>query len=279
MRYMRFVAGLLCLLCVAVAQAEEADPVSKLAWQVGPGVGLIGDKATINIPAGYGFLNAAETKKFMDMNQNFSNGNEYLLTPANMEWFAIFRFNPVGYVKDNETVNASEILDAVKQGTEAGNEERRKRGWSTMTVKGWRFQPQYDAQAKLLEWALLAKNDNDNTDVVNYNTRLLGRTGVMEVVLVSNPATLDGAVGELKKSLGDYSFVSGEKYSEFKAGDHVAEFGLAALVAGGAAAVAAKKGFFAAIGAFLAATWKLIAAAFVGVFYWLKNLFSSKKDQ
>ncbi|HEU0188092.1 MAG TPA: DUF2167 domain-containing protein [Gallionellaceae bacterium] len=264
---------------MAVAQAEQEDPVSKLAWQVGPGVGLIGDKATINIPEGYGFLNAAETKKFMDMNQNFSNGKEYLLAPPGMSWFAIFSFNPVGYVKDDETVNANEILDAVKQGTETGNEERRKRGWSTMTVKGWRFQPQYDSQAKLLEWALLAKNDRDNTDVVNYNTRLLGRTGVMEVVLVSDPTTLDGAVGDLKKSLGAYSFVAGEKYSEFKAGDHVAEFGLAALVAGGAAAVAAKKGFFAAIGAFLAATWKLIAAAFVGVFYWLRNLFSSKKDQ
>jgi len=66
----------------------------------------------------------------------------------------------------------------------------------------------------------------------------------MQVVLVSSPETLDQSVGSLKKALGGYDFTRGEKYAEFRPGDHVAEFGLAALIAGGAAAVATKKGFW-----------------------------------
>src|SRR5438046_7897948 len=38
-----------------------------------------------------------------------------------------------------------------------------------------------------------------------------------------------------KSALGGYGFVSGENYAEFKAGDKIAEYGLAALVLGGAA--------------------------------------------
>jgi uncharacterized membrane-anchored protein len=71
--------------------------------------------------------------------------------------------------------------------------------------------------------------------------------------------------------------VSGERYTEFKQGDHVAEFGLAALVLGGAAAVATKKGLWGAIAAFLAAFWKLIAGVTVAALAGLRSIFKSKK--
>jgi uncharacterized membrane-anchored protein len=60
----------------------------------------------------------------------------------------------------------------------------------------------------------------------------------------------------------------GERYAEFKQSDRVAEFGLAALIAGGAAALATKKGFWAIIAGFLAAAWKFVAAAVIGVLAW-----------
>jgi len=56
----------------------------------------------------------------------------------------------------------------------------------------------------------------------------------------------------------------------------VAEFGLAALIAGGAAAVATKKGFWAVIAGFFAAAWKFIAVAVVGLLAWLRSLFKGK---
>ncbi len=43
----------------------------------------------------------------------------------------------------------------------------------------------------------------------------------------------------------NFTWKAGESYAEFREGDKVAEYGLAALIAGGAAAVAIKTGFLA----------------------------------
>lgn len=90
---------------------------------------------------------------------------------------------------------------------------------------------------------------------------------------------LDRTVATLKTLLTDgYQYVPGEKYAEFRQGDRVAEFGLAALIAGGATAVAAKKGWLAAIGAFFAAAWKFILAIAAAALIWLKKLFGKKSQ-
>ena len=254
----------------------QSNPLAELDWQVGPTEGTIGNKAKIQVPDGYVFLGKNDTKKLMEMMENIPGENEYVFAPNDLSWFAVFEFSPVGYVKDNETLDAQSLLDTVTRGTEQGNVERRKRGWSTMTILGWRFQPRYDRRNNLLEWAFLAKEDRSNSQIVNYNTRLLGRTGVMEVVLVADPDVLDTSVSAFKQAIKGYSFVSGERYADYRKGDRVAEFGLAALIAGGAAAVATKKGFWAAIAGFLAAAWKFVVAAVIGLFAWVVSLFKRK---
>ena len=278
-RYSAAFAALLFLSGPA-AQAQqpqhEENPLATLGWQHGPASGRIGAKAKIRIPEDYAFLDAAETKKFNELTQNISAGDEYVFAPASMQWFAVFRFSPVGYVKDDEKVDADAILASVRSGTAAANQERAKRGWPTMTVQGWRFTPQYDAQAKLLEWALLATDDATKQEVVNYNTRILGRTGVMSVIVVTSPRRLDESVADFKRVIGGYEYAPGEKYAEFKPGDHVAEIGLAALIAGGAAAVATKKGFWAVLGGFIAAAWKFLAAGAVALIAALRRLFRPK---
>lgn len=136
----------------------------------------------------------------------------------------------------------------------------------------------------MLEWAFLIRDAESNTPVVNYYTRILGRTGVMEVILVASPDQMDAAIADLKQKFNGFEYNAGEKYSEFKQGDRVAEFGLAALILGGAAAVATKKGFWAVLGGFLAAAWKFIAvllfaviAKIGSVINWVKSLFTRKK--
>src|SRR3546814_13198880 len=94
--------------------------------------------------------------------------------------------------------------------------------------------------------------------LLNYNTGLLGRGGVMEVVLVADPQTLDASIASFKELVPGYEFGAGEKYAEFREGDHVAEYGLAALITGAAAAVAAQHGRLAAIGIFLAQPSQLL---------------------
>lgn len=269
------VIACLALVPIAVTHAQD-DPYEELNWEFGPTEGAIGNKAEIHVPDGYAFLGAEDTKKFMEVNENFASGKEYVFAPDDLSWFAVFEFDPSGYVEDNETLDADSLLDSATRGTEAGNIERRKRGWGTMSIKGWRFQPRYDDQNNMLEWAILAQDDASQTDIINYNTRLLGRTGVMQVVLVADPETLGSSVVSLKQALSKYDFVAGERYAEFREGDRVAEYGLAALIAGGAAAVATKKGFWAATVAFMLAAKKFVLVAVIGLFAWIGSLLKRK---
>lgn len=265
---------------VLMAQAEQPDPIEQLQWQHGPAKVAIGPRASMALPEGYRFLNAAETRKFMELTQNIPSDEEYLLAPENMEWWTAFTFAETGYVKDDETLDPADLLASIKEGTELSNEERRKRGWETMSVTGWRFEPRYDKSTQLLEWAINAVNDADNAPIINYNTRLLGRKGVMEVVLVANPDGLDTAVSQLKTTLKGFSYNPGETYAEYREGDHVAEYGLAALVAGGAAAVITKKGLWPVIAAFFLKFWKLVLMAVAGIgMFFKKRLGGGDKEK
>ena len=251
---------------LASAQSEEQSPFANLPWEFGPTKGAIGTRATIDVPEGYAFLDAEGARQFNEIAENPPTGtDEYILAPTDLAWVAFFNFNEVGYVKDDEKLDPDDILGSIREGTKAGNEEREKRGWDTMEILGWSFQPQYDQQINALEWAILAQMQQSGSQVINYNTRLLGRRGVMEVVVATDPELLTTSIANFKSLVPGYQFSTGEKYAEFKEGDHIAEYGLAALITGGAAAVAAKKGWLAAIGVFLLKIWKLLVVGVVAV--------------
>ena len=135
-------------------------------------------------------------------------------------------------------------------------------GMEAIFTDGWQVPPHYDIQSKRLEWGTRLKTGAGNL-IVNYTSRLLGRSGVMSAILVSDPGNLAADTQQFKAALQQFTYIPGENYAEFKAGDKVAEYGLAALVLGGAAAIATKKGLWAVIGGFLAAFWKIIAGVAV----------------
>lgn len=269
---MLFVLATLLAAPPASAQEGRPDPVTQLPWQVGPTVGRISDRATIDVPEGFAFLGAEGVRKLDELFENPPvDVDQYVVAPTTLDWVAYFNFNPIGFVKDDETLDADELLSSIREGTEQSNVERRKRGWDTLQITGWSFKPQYDRQLKALEWAVNGELDQSKSQVVNYNTRLLGRRGVMEVTVVAVPAKVQSAIQAFKDLMPGYTFASGEKYAEFKAGDHVAEIGLAALITGGAAAVASKKGLFAAIGIALVKFWKLLLIGIGAIGMWIRK--------
>lgn len=264
----------------AIAQDSEHNPVGELPWQLGPTTGQIARHATIQVPEDFAFLGAEGTRDLEVLMQNPPSGvDQFVVAPHDLTWVAYFSFNPTGYIQDDESLEADALLNSITEGTRHSNEERRKRGWDTLRILGWSFQPKYDEQLNALEWAILAETEQSQSRIVNYNTRLLGRRGVMEVTLVTDPELLDASVATFKTLMPGYEFAAGEKYAEFKPGDHVAEIGLAALITGGAAAVASKKGFFAAIGVALLKFWKLLAVAVVGVGVWMRRLLGGKNEK
>lgn len=271
---------LLLLLCPILVYAQannpELDEIRKLGWQDGPGEGRIATQATIKIPAGYVFLGEADTNRFLQLLGNLPSPGHYLLAPKSLKWFSVFSFNPSGYVKDDERIDADALLKSLKDADGPSNEERKRLGLEALYTDGWQVTPHYDAQSKRLEWGMRLRSANGAMNI-NYTSRLLGRSGVMSAVLVSDVDTLPRDTQEFQTALAQFSFVSGESYAEFKQGDKIAEYGLGALILGGAAAVATKKGLWAVIGGFLAAFWKLIAGVGVAALMGLKSFFSRKK--
>lgn len=277
MGLLRIVFLLLVFVAPALAQGPRdanyvLQELQKLAWQKGPGDGAIAGKATIRIPQGYAFLDERNTRRFIELMGNPPRDGHYMIAPASLDWFAVFSFDPIGYVKDDEKIDAEQLLKDLKSGDERGNEERQRLGMSPIYTDGWHVPPHYDGDTKRLEWGLRLRDEKGRTNV-NYTSRILGRTGVMSAVLVTSPQTLNEDMKAFSGALKGYEFVSGERYAEFKSGDKIAEYGLAALVVGGAAAAAAKSGLLKSLGKFL---WVIIGGAIAGGWSLLKRLFGRR---
>ena len=261
-------------LAASVGAAEKGEsPLDRVKWQRGPGKVSLGKHAEINVPEGYQFTAAEGTQRLLQLMGNPTSGAELgFLAPTNMDWFVVFEFNDVGYVKDDEKdqLNADKMLEAIRRGTEEANKERKEMGVPGLTITGWMQPPRYNEKTHNLEWAINGESEGEK--VVNWNTRLLGRRGVMEVSLVIDPAALPATMPIYQKLMADYDFKDGERYAEYQQGDKVAQYGLAALVLGGAAVGAAKLGLLAGLIAFFKKGWKLIVIGVIAVAGFVKKL-------
>ena len=270
----------------ALAAAETADAdaqrsefehkLAALSWVKGPTSVPVGGNAQLQVPADYVFLDGANTQKFNELNENIGDGKEVMIAPADLHWSAYLEFDDGGYVKDDEKIDGAALLKSLQEGTEDGNKERERRGWQPLHVTGWAAAPAYNKATQRLEWATAIESGGQQG--VNFFTKILGRRGHTSVVMVSSTQGLQASEASLDKVLEGYTFNSGETYAEWKPGDKVAEYGLAALILGGAAAVATKKGLWGVLAGFLAAAWKAVAAAAVGVVAWLRARFAKKPD-
>lgn len=252
-------------------KTDNAPP--KIKWTKGPTTASLKDIAELQVPTGYIFTDAAGTKKLLAaMGNPISDAEMGLLMPTNEGWFVVFEFIKSGYVKDDDKdkLDPDAILKAIKRGTEEGNKERKKMGVPPMTIVGWEQPPKYNPETHNLEWAI--RGESEGKAILNYNTRLLGRKGVMEVNLVVDPEKLAATMPAYQVVLQEYSFKTGEKYAEYRSGDKVAKYGLAALVTGGAAVVAVKSGLLGVLLVFAKKLWFVLVAGVAAVINFFKRL-------
>ena len=251
-------------------------------WIVGPAVVDLGKNlAELSISDEYIFAGAKDTQRIMEYMGNPLSNNEIGYIAPNSEtanWFIVFDYLPIGYVKDDEKdkIDSEVILKSIKQGTKKANKIREKNGFAPLTITGWHSEPYYDANTNNLTWTLLA--EQGGAELVNHNVRILGRHGYISIVLVADVPTLEASRGQLDEIVSNVVYKKGKSYAEYIQGDKVAKYGLTALIAGGAAATAAKFGLFKFLGKF----WKVALIAVFGFFAALKSkifsLFSGKKS-
>ena len=259
----------------APTNSSGAQALEDLAWNQGPAVAPIGNTARLNVNENIMFIDEANSRKFLELTGNLPQDGFYIIYNTKDRWWAGFSYDDSGYIKDDEKIDADALLKQLRESDEPSNAERKRRGLGELHTDGWYVPPHYDPVTKRLEWGVKLRSDKGYS--ANYTIRLLGRSGVTSATLVSSPERLDANVQSFKATLPGFEYNTGQKYSEFKQGDRVAEYGLAALVAGGAAAVATKKGAWGAIGAFLAASWKFVAGIAVAALAGIKKMFSRNK--
>ena len=258
-------AAVVCLFAGAMLRADDTPPgrpspdqlaaiVSSLKWQTGP-ISIKDGLAKINLTPDFRFLGPEEARKVLHQVWNNPDDPDLLgmIFPADKgpldddAWAVTVNYEEGGYVKDTDadSINYADLLKTMQQQAKDANPEREKEGYPSLDLVGWAAPPRYDKATHKLYWAKDLKFGDTNQDTLNYDIRILGRRGVLVLGAISSMndfAQIDTKVPQL---LAMVDFQPGNTYAEFDPKvDKVAEYGLAALVAGGALAGAAKLGLF-----------------------------------
>ena len=271
MKLVRMWALMCAMLMPVVAQADSPNPAfeaAKQAAKAGPLDIPLAGQATLHLPANHQFVPQPQAGALLVAMGNPGTHDELvgLVFPTGdrAQWFATLRFEKSGYIKDDDAKdwNADELLKSYRDGTEANNAEREKLGVPALEIVGWAEKPAYEAATHRLVWAMSSRAKGapaDQPQGVNYNTYALGREGYISLNLVTDLKDLPADKPAAQALLGALAFDDGKRYSDFDAStDHIAEYGLAALVLG----VGAKKLGLLALGfAFVAKFAKVILIA------------------
>ena len=266
------------------AEQEAAFKAAKAVQKAGPADIPLRDQAHLKLPEGYIWVPTPAAAQLMRSMGNRTDDTFIgAIFPAddNADWMAVVKFVKEGYIKDDDAKdwNADDLLKSLKEGTEAANEERAKRGIPGIEVTGWAQKPQYEAATHRLVWSALSKKKGDTGDRqgVNYNTYALGREGYLSLNLITNAKDLDTYKPDAAKLLAALQYDDGKKYADFNSStDKVAAYGLAALVAG----VAVKKlGIFALALAFLAKFAKIAVVAGGAAIWGVAKIFKKKNPE
>ena len=263
----------------APSAVDSAGKSAMDAMQRGPQTIALKDQARLALPEGYGFVPNPEATALMEASGNTVDQRFIgLVLPLSTErWFATIEYDPSGYVADDDAKdwNADALLENLREGTEAANAHREKIGVPAIEVTRWIEPPAYDAATHRLVWSAEVQEKNapsDRDPSVNYNTYVLGREGYIALDLVTSASAIEAHKPAARELLAQVSFDDGKRYEQFDSStDHIAAYGIAALIGG----LAAKKlGLLAVAGAFLAKFATVIilgAAAVVGALAKLLN--------
>jgi uncharacterized membrane-anchored protein len=266
------------------AEKADAEAAVDKAKVLGPAQVTLQDQGVLALPEGFSFVPQPQAGRLMRAYGNSdSSALVGLILPeaADGNWWATLDFVKAGYVKDDDAKNwnADELLASLKEATESQNAERGRRGFPAVEITGWIEPPAYDASSHRLVWSALVRQIGGNGDQgsVNYNTYALGREGYFSLDLITSQAAIAANKSVAQALLADISYDKGKAYQDFEASsDHVAAYGLAALIGG----VALHKfGLFALGAAFVLKFAKVLGLGAVVVVAALRRLFVRAKKK
>ena len=245
--------------------------------------------ATINVPKGFKYLNGTESERVLtELWGNPPSGDDYKSlgmlfeeSSSIMSDSAIainITYSKEGYIKDDDAkeLDYDELLETMQNDIQEGNEYRTELGYEPLELVRWASQPYYDELNKKLHWAKELKFGEANINTLNYNIRILGRKGFLELNAISSIDVLARVKENVDPILASVNFNEGHKYADFNPDiDKVAAYGIGGLIAG---KLLLKAGILAKLGILLAKFWKIIAVGIIAFGAGIRKFLGSKKD-
>lgn len=273
----------------ADASADEGMTAEEFMASLKPQTGQIqlpGGIASLNLSTKFQYLSPESAERLLVDGWGNPPGNETLgmIIPADISpleaegWGVVITYDEDGHVKDSDAdeIDYQDLLKDMKEESAEANKERVKAGYGSMELVGWAESPRYDKATHKFYWAKEYQTDRGQEHSLNYNIRVLGRKGVLVLNAIAGMSQLDTIKMETPDLLAMTEFTKGNRYEDFNSStDHVAEYGLAALVAGG---VAAKMGLFAKLFAMLIVLKKFIIIGLVAVGSFVMKLLGKKSS-
>jgi uncharacterized membrane-anchored protein len=289
----KLLIGLILCACGAVFAEDQGTPrmtaeqfEASVSYQQGK-ITLPGGMATLNLPPNFRYLNPGDTERVLVEGWGNPPGQQSLgmIVPADVGlmstagWGVIVTYDADGHVKDDDAdaIKYDELLKEMQEGTEENNAERKTQGYAAMHLVGWAEKPHYDKASHKLYWAKELNTAGDAGNGLNYNIRVLGREGVLVLNAVAGMDQIAKIRTEMKQVTAFTEFTPGNTYADFNSTtDKTAEYGIAALVAGG---VAAKLGLFGKLFALLLVFKKFLVIGVAALGAGLLKLFARKSEQ
>ena len=263
--------------------AEAGADIKEMLARYHPTEGTvrIGTVAEAKLAEGWLFLSGDDARRFLtDLgNQPGPQVLGVAMPPdfAESRVFAVYSYADEGHVEDDENPNYDELLTEMQESAKESSAHRKKAGLGGVELLGWAEPPHYDMGQHKLYWAEKLKFEENPGLTLNYNVRVLGRTGHLVVNGVGDLDQLELVANHSKELLTVTEFLPGQRYEDFDpAYDKVAAYGIGGLIAG---KLALKAGLFAKLAVLLKVALKPILVGLVLLGGLVVKILSGRKSR
>ncbi|MGD9254537.1 MAG: DUF2167 domain-containing protein [Chromatiales bacterium] len=197
--------------------------------------------ATLSVPPGFSFLDAADTERVLTEAWGNPPGSGLLgmllpdgVTPFDAgAWAITIAYEETGHiaVANGVQLDANKLMKRMQRDAALESETRRHEGYESFEVVGWILQPRYDAARHTLSWGRVLRFGSLQDNTLNISIRVLGRKGMLVYELVADEAKRADVESAIPALLAMSTFDPGERYEDFNPeSDRLAVIGLEELI-------------------------------------------------
>lgn len=254
-------------------EAEREAALNAIVWRDDQVLTLPGSGGVLKAPKGYRQLVGQDARTVYEATNGLDApvGTEAMIYDRKGGTVVYYQKLGSGYIRidDWPSIDADAMLAEIKENTERNNPTRKQRGIGSIHVVGWLQPPKLDIQNHSVRWALDAREE-DGSSLVNSVALVLGRDGYEKLTWIGSKQQFSDDA--LKVGLDSFNFASGKRYGDYVAGDKVAEYGVAGLVASALGVKAASKlGILAMLAVFAKKAGAIVIIPVIGLFGWIRK--------